>query len=381
MDRFELPDDYTSLSDTELDELLSAAIQQFDAKAGADAISPKDLEELRQLNAAVQAIRKEKQDRLEAAAQVAAEIDALAAQVRGETPDADTGDGDDGQDTDGDTAPSETVYSLTNMSCPEMLWDLPEVQMARGGLRFFPMPSLDVGAMTWIHTESDDISGATKPCFKIPCPEPVEVRCDAVGVCLESGILTQRHFPEPVAHYHRLAMIDHEIRIKQELYNQAVNQATPVTIAPTFGAFSAIFAAVALQAADMTERLNLCENINIEVVFPWWTRGLMIADIARQNGVAACDIDPRCIIDAFSKLGVSVQWARGLPPAAPPRPRTGPSRCSSSSTRRGRSRPDAAARSAWASFTTVRSSRPTTIRPCSQKSVWLSWPGTTRCVP
>lgn len=454
VDAFELPEDITSLPDDELAALLDSAVQAFDARSNSSTVTPDDLEQLRTLATAVNDIRAEQQARREAAEQAAAEIDALAAQVRGTTPD-DEDDAEDGEgegeveasatpdpepeprevaataviaprrpvldlsgvrrrqprvlppdpnprpeitasvdvpgyqpgqalDMDGVTegiirranalktagggvgltasyrlpfdnsliindsssgtegtravvlaadqsrleggnivasggwcAPSETVYTLTNMSCPEMLWDLPEIQLARGGLRFFPMPSLDVGAMTWVHTEADDISGAEKPCYKIPCPEPVEVRCDAVGVCLEAGILTQRHFPELVAHYQRLAMIAHEIRIKQELFNQAVATATPVTIAPTFGTFSALFAAVALQAADMTERLSLCENINIEVVFPWWSKSQMLADIARQNGVSACDIDVRCIIEAFGKLGVSVQWARGLPPAVP----------------------------------------------------------------
>jgi hypothetical protein len=76
-----------------------------------------------------------------------------------------------------------------------MLWDAPEIQLARVGLRFFKIPSLDVGSMTFVHTEADDISGAVKPCFVVPCPEPDEVRCDAVGVCLQAGILTQRHMP------------------------------------------------------------------------------------------------------------------------------------------------------------------------------------------
>jgi len=455
VDAFELPEDITQLGDDALAELLDGAVQAFDARSNSSTVTPDDLEQLRRLATAVNDIRAEQAARREAAEQAAAEIDALAAQVRGTTPD-DEDDAEDGEgegeveasatpdpdpeparevaatavisprrpvldlsgvrrrqprvlppdpnprpeitasvdvpgyqpgqalDMDGVTegiirranalktagggvgltasyrlpfqrelivndsssgtegtravvlaadqsrleggnlvasggwcAPSETVYTLTNMSCPEMLWDLPEIQLARGGLRFFPMPSLDVGAMTWVHTEADDISGATKPCYKIPCPEPVEVRCDAVGVCLESGILTQRHFPELVAHYQRLTMIAHEMRIKQELFNQAVTSATPVTIAPTFGAFSALFAAVALQAADMTERLSLCENINIEVVFPWWSKNLFLADIARQNGVSACDIDARCVVDAFAKLGVSIQWARGLSPAVP----------------------------------------------------------------
>ncbi|MEV0826709.1 major capsid protein [Nonomuraea rubra] len=144
----------------------------------------------------------------------------------------------------------------------------PEIQLARGGLRYFPIPSLDVASMTWIHTEADDIAGTEKPCFRIPCPEPVEVRFDAVGVCLESGILTQRHFPEFVAWYQRNIMVAHELRIRQHLFEQAVAQATPVTIAPSFGALSAVYAAIALQAADMVERHSLCDSINIEVVLP-----------------------------------------------------------------------------------------------------------------
>lgn len=214
-------------------------------------------------------------------------------------------------------APSETVYELTDTSCPDMLWDAPEIQLARGGLRYYKPLSLDVSAMTWVHTEADDISGATKPCFKIPCPDPVEVRCDAVGVCLEAGILTQRHFPELVAWYLRNAMVAHEIRIRSVLYEQALATATPVVLPATFGAVSAVYAGIALQAADMIERHSLCETTALEVVFPWWSRNLFLADIARQNGKDVCDIDPGCIQDAFARLGVRIQWARNLPPAVP----------------------------------------------------------------
>ncbi|MBL0777837.1 major capsid protein, partial [Streptomyces albidoflavus] len=214
-------------------------------------------------------------------------------------------------------APSETVYELTDTACPDLLWDAPEIQLARGGLRYYMPLSLDVAAMTWVHTEADDISGAEKPCFRIPCPEPVEVRCDAIGVCLEAGILTQRHFPELVAWYLRNSMVAHEIRIKQQLFQQALNTATPVDIAASFGALSSVFAAVGLQAADMIERHSLCESTALEVVFPYWSRQLFLADLARQNGVNICDLDPNCIQDTFSKLGVRVQFARGLNPAVP----------------------------------------------------------------
>ncbi|TDC31381.1 cell wall protein [Micromonospora sp. 15K316] len=214
-------------------------------------------------------------------------------------------------------APSETLYELVDIACPDMLWDAPEIQMARGGLRYFKPLSLDVAAMTFVHTELDDMNGATKPCYKIPCPAPDEVRCDAVGVCLEAGILTQRHFPELVSWYLRNAMVAHEIRVRQALFQGVLDAATPVTVAQSFGAVGAVYGAVALQAADMIERHNLCDRISLEVVFPWWSRNLFLADIARRNGQNVCDLDPGCIQDLFSTLGVRVQFARGLSPAVP----------------------------------------------------------------
>lgn len=458
MANFELPEDITALTDDQLNEALEGAVAAFDAKSQASVVSPRDIEQLRALAAGVEAIRAEQATRQEAAQAAAAEIDALAAQVRGgdaeEEPDA-AADSDDPAQADTATAeesapepepepvsvaataslatrpaldlsgvrrrqprvlpeppapttsitaavdvpgytpgkeldfgdvttgiitranalktagggvgqvisyrhpypqelivtdsssapegttvaitaanqrrlpekdlvasggwcaPSETVYDIVDVACPEMLWDAPEIQLARGGLRYYKTPSLDVGALTWVHTEADDISGATKPCFKIPCPDPVEVRCDAVGVCLEAGILTQRHFPELVSWYLRNAMVAHEIRIKQVLFQQALNSATPVTLAPTFGALSPLYAAVGLQAADMIERHSLCESISLEIVFPWWTRNLFLADLARQNGVNVCDLDPMCLTNVFSTLGVRVQFARGIGPAVP----------------------------------------------------------------
>ncbi|MFI6290031.1 major capsid protein [Nonomuraea sp. NPDC050790] len=455
MERFELPDDITALDDVELSALLEGAVAAFDALSTSDRVAPDDLAELRRLSTAVADIRNEMQARVAEAEAAAAEIDQLAAQVRGtpveepveaavggepvaaDEPDApeepvtassavvprqrpaldlsgvrrrmpsvlppapapgpeitasvDVPGYQPGQplDMDGVTegiirranalktagggvgltasyrlpfdrdliindsssgtegtravilaadqsrlpaspagernivasggwcAPSETVYELTDIACPEMLWDLPEIQLARGGLRYFPIPSLDVASMTFVHTEADDIAGSTKPCFKIPCPDPIEVRCDAIGVCLESGILTQRHFPELVAWYQRNVMVAHELRIRQHLFEAALTQATPVTIAATFGALSAIYAAIALQAADMVERHSLCDSINVEVTLPWWSRSLMLADLARQNGRRLDEVRVQELVDLFATLGVRIQWARGLGPAVP----------------------------------------------------------------
>ncbi|KPI33273.1 hypothetical protein OV450_1361 [Actinobacteria bacterium OV450] len=453
MDPFELPESYSNLNDDELSALLDGAVAAFEARSTSTSVSATDLEEMRTIAAAVTDIRAEQATRLEAAATAAAEIDALAAQVRGEEvaaavepavepdpapepeatasadePEPETvvaaapparpalnlsairarqrlvlpaevdkpvtritasvdvpghkpgspinfddltagviaranalktvGGGssqvasythpfpeesivtDAGSVPEGTLAtltassqrrlpqgdlvasggwcaPSETVYDIADVACPDMLWDAPEIQLARGGLRYFKTPTLDVAALTWVHTEADDIAGATKPCFQIPCPDPLEVRCEAVGICLESGILTQRHFPELTAWYLRNQMVAHEIRIRQELFNQAVAGATAVTIGATFGALSSVFAAVALQAADMIERHSLCESIALEVVFPWWSRNLFLADLARRNGVGIEEVTTADVQAVFTPLGVRIQWARGLAPGVP----------------------------------------------------------------
>ena len=224
-------------------------------------------------------------------------------------------------------APSETIYDITDIACPDMLWDAPEVQLNRGGLRFFRTPTLDVAALTWTWTEAQDIAAATqpagpeKPCFVIPCPAPIDVRAEAIGVCLSVGILTQRFFPEMVDWYVRNAMVAHEIRVKSEMYNQARLSAatTAVTIpaATSFATFSQVYYAVALQAADMIERHNLCEGTELEVTFPFWLKNMFLSDIARRDGKDPLSVGMADIQAAFSDLGVRVQFARGLAPDVP----------------------------------------------------------------
>lgn len=209
-------------------------------------------------------------------------------------------------------APSETMYDFLSLSCPDMLWDAPEVQLRRGGLRYFNTPVLDVAAMTFVHTEAADIAGTPKPCYTIPCETPEEVRCDAVGICVRAGILTQRHFPELVANALNLTMVAQEIRVRQTLLNQLAATATAVTMAAGFGTLSAVYNAVALQASDLIERLSLCDGIALEVVFPWWSKNMMLADLARRNAVAVNEVTAADVQALFTPLGVRIQWARGI---------------------------------------------------------------------
>ncbi|MFF8931484.1 major capsid protein [Streptomyces longwoodensis] len=207
------------------------------------------------------------------------------------------------------------------LSCPDNLWDLPEVSLSRGGLRYYMTPELDINAMSWEWTEADDISAVdgdpTKPCFKIPCQQPVEVRRTAYGVCVQSGILSQRVFPELNTFYIRRAMVAYEMRLQGAMYAQARAKATPVTTAPSFASFTAVYGALALQVADMVERWHLCDRINLEVAMPWWARNIFLADIVRRSGSPICDLPARCFEDKFAEIGVRVNWVKNIPPAVP----------------------------------------------------------------
>ncbi|MEV6738699.1 hypothetical protein AB0N14_17890 [Streptomyces sp. NPDC051104] len=86
MEEFSLPEDITALTDDELDALLDGAVKAFDAKAGSSTVTTDDLTKLRELATAVEDIRKEKAERIAAAEQAAAEIEQLAAAVRGDDP-------------------------------------------------------------------------------------------------------------------------------------------------------------------------------------------------------------------------------------------------------------------------------------------------------
>ncbi|HEX2243040.1 MAG TPA: major capsid protein [Gammaproteobacteria bacterium] len=219
-------------------------------------------------------------------------------------------------------APSETVYTLTNNSCPDGLWSAPEIRLTRGGLNYYPTIPLDnatLDELTWEHSEAADIAGMEKPCYHIPCPDPILTRCTAIGVCLEAGILTEQFFPELIDDYREKAMIAHEIRKARWVLQQALNSdfTTQVIAPPTFGALSAVYAQVALQVVDMQERYNLCENISLELVFPYWARNLFLADLARQNGVNIDDVRESTITGIFARLGVFVQFVRGIAPRVP----------------------------------------------------------------
>ena len=67
----------------------------------------------------------------------------------------------------------------------------------------------------------------------------------------------------------------------------------------------------------MIERHNLCDGTELEVVFPFWMRNMMLTDVARQQGKDPLTITDADLQAAFTGLGVRIQFARGLAPDVP----------------------------------------------------------------
>ncbi|WSB84148.1 major capsid protein [Streptomyces cellulosae] len=83
-DPIELPTDVTALDDEQLLEILDGARSEFAQMSAQDTITDDSLARMRALAATVDSIRSEQVARIEAAQQAAAEIETLAAQIRGD---------------------------------------------------------------------------------------------------------------------------------------------------------------------------------------------------------------------------------------------------------------------------------------------------------
>lgn len=193
--------------------------------------------------------------------------------------------------------PSQFLYDLFGIEGTDGLVDLPTVGITRGGIQFVENggPSIaDVWAAPWLWTEAMDIEAAlnphldpdddvTKPCVRIPCPEWVEERLDAHGICITHGNLADRAYPEMTRRFLNLVMAAHAHIVNTRLLAGMEAASDAVAIAATFGAASALESAIDLQASDYRDKYRMDDGAVLEAVFPRWVRGVVRADISRRN--------------------------------------------------------------------------------------------------
>jgi hypothetical protein len=230
-------------------------------------------------------------------------------------------------------APSETRYDFFNIACESGLIDLPTFGVTRGGIEFPVSPSLAdaLGGGTafagfaatlsntstpFLWTEADDIAAATgsptKPCIRVPCPDFDEERLEAYGYCLTAGNLTDDAYPEATANTLQLLMSAHAHVINARIIALMLARSTATTSitggAATDAAAPRIYNAVGLAATDYRARYGMCIEDVLEVVFPYWVRDVIQADLAWKAGVELGDIPLSEVNRYFTARNIAVQW-------------------------------------------------------------------------
>lgn len=194
-------------------------------------------------------------------------------------------------------APSTTTYEFLGVPAAADLYDLPEVGITRGGLRWPQEPDFGAiyDAIGWLMTEDEAIAQvADKPCFEVPCAGFDEVRLDAIGLCITAGLLQVKGYPEIVKRYIDGALVAHQHKLSKYKIDKVVAGSTPITIpaATTLGATGALLNSVEIAAEDLRTRHRLPSNTTVEVVTTTWARPLIRADLAYRRGV-----DPKAVTD------------------------------------------------------------------------------------
>ncbi len=220
-------------------------------------------------------------------------------------------------------APSEPDYSICSPITADGLLQLPEMVLRRGGLLhnqgldftdFFggditlPIPGYN------ILTEAQVIADTAKTCIEIPCPSFVDDRLNVAALCLTSGLLQNRGYPEFVSEFTQGAIAAMAHLVNREVVNEIVTGSTAVTLTAvdpwiTDGTFySNVLSAVEFAIKDMRYAYRTSMSQPFTVVLPYWVLGGMRADYIRQNARVSDDLADAAIYAAFAVRGAQVQW-------------------------------------------------------------------------
>jgi len=207
-------------------------------------------------------------------------------------------------------APSETLYDLTELESADGLIDVPEVNARRGGIRFTPGPDYSAiyAGTGFAQTEAQAIAGETKDCYRVPCPDFAEVRAEAVGVCITSGILQNHAYPELTARVTRGALIAHAHKVSAKTIAKMVAGSTAVAPTALLGATASLLSAAELAALDTRYRHRMPLTATVEQVYPLFAYALVRADLAQRSGVMALDVTDAQIRGWFAERQIRAQF-------------------------------------------------------------------------
>ena len=223
-------------------------------------------------------------------------------------------------------APSETDYSICLQISTDGMYDVPEVQARRGGIRhntgiefdsIFGGGSCSSPTGFFDLTEAQVASGTVKTCLEIPCPSFIDTRLGVTGLCLTGNILSIRGYPEFTATFTRGAIAASAHQVNREQIADVVAASTAVSLAAGIWAsdgsvVSNVMSAVDLAVTDIKYRMRLQQSATLEVVMPWWILAQMRADWIRRAFTGSTSeslaLADSAIATAFRARGARVQY-------------------------------------------------------------------------
>lgn len=218
-------------------------------------------------------------------------------------------------------APSEQLYDFCDVPDATDLVSVPEITINRGGVRwpvepdlsgiyeefefFFTEPELEA-------TDGNGAPTAIKQCVEIPCPDQfVELRLNAVGYCVEAGILQDQGWPEVTEWFMRSLAQEHLRAIsRRTILNIVSGSGTAKVIAngTVIGATAGVLNSLALQATNLRLNRGLSRKTTIEGIAPSWFYEVLRADLAMQQGVETYAVSDGQIDAWLSARNIALQF-------------------------------------------------------------------------
>jgi len=226
-------------------------------------------------------------------------------------------------------APSVTVYDTCFQTVVDGIYDGPEVQAPRGGVRHNTgldwstiygggniLGSANGVTGFWNRTEAQVSTGSpVKDSIQVACPTFVDTRLGVTGLWITSPILTNRAYPEFVRTFMEGAMAVHAHQMNALRIQAIVAGSTGVILntdpfVSDGTVTSNLLSAVEMAIVDLKYRLRLARNATLEVVLPFWVRAQFRADLSRRTGYDVVGISASdAQIDAwFAMRGANVQF-------------------------------------------------------------------------
>ena len=208
-------------------------------------------------------------------------------------------------------APSETLYDLCAGETTEGILSVPEVNVARGGIKYTSGPDFSAiySAVGFCQTEAQAIAGTAKPCFEVPCPAFVEVRLDACGLCIKAPILTNAAYPELVQRWLSGSLIAHQHKMNSKVIAAIVTAAGASKTITALGSTTAdTVGSLELIADGIRSKYRLSFTHTMEVVLPFWAKGAIRQDLGLRTGIAAEAVTDQQVAAHFAARNLAVSF-------------------------------------------------------------------------